>query len=87
MAEQVNAAQAEEKVDYEAVAKSVLRVGQSMKRLRQAGLNKRAVCLLIRDLTNIGMADIERAMWAAEILPSKFLEADFIKKHTQPSKK
>lgn len=67
--------------DYAAVAQAVLKIGQAATAMSRAGLTQRAVCLLIRDMTHVGMEDIERVLWAAKNLPGKFLTPEFLKQH------
>lgn len=56
----------------EIIAASIIRISDGFERLINSGLNERALCVLLKDMTGISMADISRVLTALPELKKQF---------------
>jgi hypothetical protein len=63
----------EQGADYERIATAIRQIGDLGKRLNAAGLNRKAVILLIHDATNVPKRDIKLILDALPNLPRWYL--------------
>lgn len=56
----------------EIIAASIVRISDGFERLVKSGLNERALCILLKDMTGISMADISRVLTALPDLKKQF---------------
>lgn len=56
------------------IAKAIIDVARGFKKINEGPLNQRVVILLIKDLTGLAIADIERVLNAAASLERKYIK-------------
>lgn len=58
----------------EIIAGAIIQVSRGFKKINEGPLNQRVVVLLIKDITGLSIADIERVLNAAASLERKYIK-------------
>lgn len=58
----------------EIIADSIIRIAAAIRKLDESKLHKRAVLLLIRDMTNLSLSDIDTVLTAAATLDKRYIK-------------
>jgi len=64
----------QEEVTYEVIAQSIRTISESMRKLRAANLNNKAILLLIHDSSKVSKAQIHDVLVAMESLERTYLK-------------
>ena len=60
--------QGEEEVSREVLADAIVKISEGLNRLKKSGLNRRAIVVLVKDASGVGMYDIHKVLDALEDL-------------------
>jgi len=64
----VKVTQGEEEVPKEILADAIVKISDGFQRLKGSGLNRRAIVVLVKDASGVGMGDVNRILDAMEKL-------------------
>ena len=60
--------QGEEKIETEVLAQAIVKISEGFLRLKRSGLNRRAIVVLVKDASGVGITDILKVLDALEDL-------------------
>lgn len=63
----------EPEVAAEIIAQSIVNIAEAVRKLLAAGLKKRAILVLLRDSSGVGMSEIDRVLTAAAELDKTYV--------------
>lgn len=66
--DQVHVVHPDPPVKKEILAEAIVRIGESMEKLRKSGMNRKAIVALVKDDTGISKAQIETVLDSLELL-------------------
>jgi hypothetical protein len=61
---------------FELIASSIIEISAAFKKMNQSKLKPRVVLLLLKDMTGLGMGDIEKVITAASMLEKEYLKPE-----------
>ncbi len=65
---QIKITQGEEKVPKEILVDAIVKISEGFQRLKRSGLNRRAIVVLVKDASGVGMGDVNSVLDAMEKL-------------------
>jgi len=60
---------------YELIADSIIKISEAFEKINSGRLKRRVILLLIKDMTGIGLSEIEKVFIAAEGLKNTFIKS------------
>lgn len=64
----------EQAVEPEVLATAIVRISEGMDKVLGAGLTRRAICVLVKDMTNVPIGTTEMVLDALSLLKKKYIQ-------------